>query len=387
MALFSLNNGRLHPAQSTLHDAPEVVDEALIAVRDQVTELLHQPFFPVAWLTEPGRPGHSERQTSLVALEPSGQTVTIDVVRRVDATSLMSALARAGRHNDMSRGKLAGLYPRGAAAFRRDWQDFLDSCPSLVEAGPRLIMLCLELDDEVRGALDSLLGTGVQLYRIMLHEADSGVLVSLDEIQPHEASFRTIAQAASRVEIESAPAGQTPEYVDDDMEGVYGEEDKKIADAPVVNDLASAFEPEPDQDTETETQSEPGITEPVEDLDEPDASQATHAGDETVVAHGDETVEPDVDEEAPHVEEQTGQTITVDPDMASLVEREGELDVTFVSRRRGVNASGRVTRDGFVMDGQVFPGPDEAASHAMGRDGDGWLVWKTPEGFSLRDLV
>ena len=239
MPIFSLDHGRLNPARSTIDADSVQAHEALIAVRDQVTELLHQPFFPVAWLTEPPVAGQGDRHTSLVALEPSGQTVTIEVVSHLDAEVLMACLARAGRHNDMSRGQLSGLYPRGVPAFRRDWQEFLDSCPSLVDVGPRLIILCLDLSDDIRGAVDSLLGTGVQLFRISLIDSEGSVFLSLDEVRPHEASFRTIAQAATRVEIEGSPG---------------------VSDVPTANSPFDDDGEEAETDARAERDSTPGLS-------------------------------------------------------------------------------------------------------------------------------
>lgn len=195
MPIFSLDNGRLTPADSTLRLDEELRAEAFIAVRDQVVELLARPIFPVAWLTETGRTDPAAHHTSLVALEPAGEIVTVDVIDHLTPASLMDALSRAGRHSDISRGKLAGLYPRGTAAFRRDWDEFVSACPSRIEPGPRLIVLAFEVADEVRTALDSLLGAGVELFRVSLHDSRSGLLVSLDRVRPNEASFRALVQS------------------------------------------------------------------------------------------------------------------------------------------------------------------------------------------------
>ncbi|MDO5724615.1 MAG: hypothetical protein Q4P33_09520 [Flaviflexus sp.] len=253
MPIFSLDNGRLTPADSTLRLDEELRAEAFIAVRDQVVELLARPIFPVAWLTETGRVGEDVHHTSLVALEPAGEIVTVDVLDTLDTTSLMESLSRAGRHSDISRGKLAGLYPRGTAAFRRDWDEFVAACPSRVEPGPRLIVLAFEVADEVRTALDSLLGAGVELFRVSLHDSRSGLLVSLDRMRPNEASFRALVQSlraiatagAARPEIaESASSAAEPAadevsratYDDGERPGVEPEEPV----APAKPDAAEA---------------------------------------------------------------------------------------------------------------------------------------------------
>lgn len=208
MPVFSLDNGRLSPARSSLSHSEEIVRETLMAVRDQVVELIYRPIFPVAWLTETSR--NAGRHTSLVAMDPSGKTVTVDVFEELDTATLMGSLARASRHEEIPRGRLSGLYPRGAAAFRKDWQEFLDSCPSGLENHPRLIILAVNVDDEVRAALDSLVGASIEVHRIDLHESRSGLLVSLEQVRPHEASFLAIGRAVRRGEI-SPPTDESPE--------------------------------------------------------------------------------------------------------------------------------------------------------------------------------
>ncbi len=201
MPVFSLDSGRLSPARPNLNHSEDIVREALMAVRDQVVELIYQPLFPVAWLTETSRGNTGERHTSLVTLDPSGKTVTVDVVQELNASILMASLARAARHEEISRGKLSGLYPRGVAAFRKDWQEFLDACPSGLVSYPRLIVMAVEIGDDVKNALDALVGANIEVHRIELHESRTGILVSLEEVRAHEASFLAIGQAARTAEI------------------------------------------------------------------------------------------------------------------------------------------------------------------------------------------
>lgn len=206
MPVFSLDNGRLSPVRSSLSHNDEVVRETLMAVRDQVVELIYRPVFPVAWLTETSRgPG---RHTSLVALDPSSRTVTIDVVENLDTSVLMASLARASRHEEIPSAALSGLYPRGVAAFRKDWQEFLDACPTGLEDHPRLILLAVRVEDEVRAALDTLVGASIEVHRIDLHDSRTGVLVSLEQVRPHEASFLAIGRAVRRGEL-TAPSSDS----------------------------------------------------------------------------------------------------------------------------------------------------------------------------------
>lgn len=237
MPVFSLDNGRLSPARSSLTHSEEIVRETLMAVRDQVVELIYRPVFPVAWLTETSRgPG---RHTSLVALDPSSKTVTIDVVEDLDTSILMASLARASRHEEIPSGALSGLYPRGVAAFRKDWQEFQDSCPTGMEDHPRLIILAVNVADEVRAALDTLVGASIEVHRIDLHESRSGILVSLEQVRPHEASFLAIGQAVRRGEL-TAPTSETG--------------DAPTADSGEMPSLPSSESPDTAVDVETDSE-------------------------------------------------------------------------------------------------------------------------------------
>lgn len=283
MPIFSLDNGRLTPADSTLRLDEELRAEAFIAVRDQVVELLARPIFPVAWLTETGRSGQSAHHTSLVALEPAGEIVTVDVIDTLDTTALMDSLSRAGRHSDISRGKLAGLYPRGTAAFRRDLDEFVSACPSRVEPGPRLIVLAFEVAEEVRTALDSLLGAGVELFRVSLHDSRSGLLVSLDRVRPNEASFQALVQSlraiatagAARPEIaDSAPSAAEPSGAEVSRESY----DDAATHAQSAADEDAATSPAEDpMPAETDTADIRADSEPDETADVNDAAESTEA--------------------------------------------------------------------------------------------------------------
>lgn len=318
MPIFSLDNGRLTPADSTLRLDEELRAEAFIAVRDQVVELLARPIFPVAWLTETGRSGQGAHHTSLVALEPAGEIVTVDVIDTLDTTALMDSLSRAGRHSDISRGKLAGLYPRGTAAFRRDLDEFVSACPSRVEPGPRLIVLAFEVAEEVRTALDSLLGAGVELFRVSLHDSRSGLLVSLDRVRPNEASFQALVQSlraiatagAARPEIaDSAPSAAEPsgdevsrESYDDGAAHAQSAADEDATTSPAENAMpAEAESSETRADSERDEAADVDAAESVDAAEAPDAAEAAEADEPADEAEAD-TAQP-AEEAAQHGEE------------------------------------------------------------------------------------
>ncbi|AZN30045.1 hypothetical protein EJO69_06780 [Flaviflexus salsibiostraticola] len=261
-------------------------------MRDQVVELIYRPVFPVAWLTETSRgPG---RHTSLVALDPSSKTVTIDVVEDLDASILMASLARASRHEEIPSGALSGLYPRGVAAFRKDWQEFQDSCPTGMEDHPRLIILAVNVADEVRAALDTLVGASIEVHRIDLHESRSGILVSLEQVRPHEASFLAIGQAVRRGEL-TAPTSETG--------------DAPTADSGEMPSLSSSESPDTAADVETDS--------------EPDGVVFVSRGDVAIPARQPFTA---TDDEAPESASSSDDDVVSPGDDSSDAETETPLD-------------------------------------------------------------
>src|SRR5699024_6017168 len=133
MPLFEFDEGRLVPAQFGRPVLETVEPEVLQAVREQVLEVVAEPLFPVSWHDDDARP-------RLTAMDPSGQVVMVEVTQRLDAASLVAALSRAGRMAERGWLELAETYPRGVAAFRRDWNSFREAMPPHPVPGPRLVV-------------------------------------------------------------------------------------------------------------------------------------------------------------------------------------------------------------------------------------------------------
>ncbi|MCF2706671.1 hypothetical protein I6E29_05240 [Arcanobacterium haemolyticum] len=187
MAVFALEGGRLVPAQYVELADSGVVAQAIAAIRERVVDLLDVPLFPVAW--------QSGERESLIALDPTGQIVTVEVLARLDSAELLSALARAGGHVELSRSQLAALYGPGATAFPGDWRTFLDACEPHPAPGPRLFLVVLSLDDDVRPAIQALSGAGLNVSLASVHDGGSQVLVSFEEVRAHTNAFGMLGGA------------------------------------------------------------------------------------------------------------------------------------------------------------------------------------------------
>lgn len=208
MTVFALSNGKLVGAPTYAQTTPEVTEKVLNAIRDEAINLIDRPLFVVGWITADARGGNQE---SLIALDTAGQVVTIEVLEQLDATGLISALARAGRHGDMKRGNLIDLFPGSAAEFASDWTSFLERSSTTVGRGPKLYLFIANLGDDVREPLAALSGLGVQAQQVILHEGAQGILVEVVDFEhnrPHLLSSVDQAPviAAGRDEFKAADA-------------------------------------------------------------------------------------------------------------------------------------------------------------------------------------
>ena len=175
MALFELDNGRLIPAQFGREVPDGFTPDILDAIRAQVLEIVSRPLFPITWA--PIGPESVSRQDShprLTSLDASGQVVSVEVVQRLDAETLIDALSRLADTAAMSWLDLARRYPTGAEGFKKEWVSFRDAMPTSPPNGPRLILVASNIDSEVRPALDVLSSSGVEVHQMSLRQMTNG---------------------------------------------------------------------------------------------------------------------------------------------------------------------------------------------------------------------
>lgn len=169
MPLFEFEAGQLIPAQVG-HAVTDPVEPAVLdAVRAQVLEILRLPVLPVTWQDDDGTP-------RLTAMDPVGNVVSIEVVERLDARSLVAALGRAGRSGQRGWIDVARRYPSGVGAFRRDWNAFRESQPVGTAVAARVHVVAAHIDDDARQALDALAGAGVVVHQLGVRTMSSGRL-------------------------------------------------------------------------------------------------------------------------------------------------------------------------------------------------------------------
>ncbi len=167
MPLFEFDAGRLIPAQVGRAVNDPVEPEVLDAVRVQVLELLQLQLFPVTWQDDDGAP-------RLTAMDAAGQVVSIEVVERLDAQTLVAALGRSGRSGGRGWVEVARTYPRGLAAFRRDWNAYREAQPAGAATSARAHVVAASIDEDVRPALDALSGAGVVIHELSARAMSNG---------------------------------------------------------------------------------------------------------------------------------------------------------------------------------------------------------------------
>jgi len=142
-------------------------------IEDNLDGLVGEHVFPVVRSFSPAEP-------YLIALDPSGAPVVVEVVAHLDVAALIRCLDHAGAAGRMTRGQLAGQYPGGADAFVADLSRFMDSVPvkraRLPRTGSRLIIICHKADDDVLNAVDFLRQPAmpVEVLRVNLVNGQSG---------------------------------------------------------------------------------------------------------------------------------------------------------------------------------------------------------------------
>lgn len=216
MLLFEFAGGQLIPTRVGSQALPAIDPAVLSAVRDQVLQIIGRPLFPVRWDSHAAQ-GEPDR---LVAMDASGQVVSVEVLAALDSGGLVDALARSGHTAVLGWLDLAELYPGGAMSFRRDWNDFRQAMPPRPFPGPRLYLVTGHIADEVRPALEALADSGVQVFEVAQRRLANGrTLVEVTEPHRVPAAFAALQAAHLALNgdedirrlLESAPESRTPD--------------------------------------------------------------------------------------------------------------------------------------------------------------------------------
>lgn len=192
MPTYMLGPGGLEPVVHQ-DDVPDGFGEEWCAlVRPQVLELTDTPAFAVAW--------DADRPPLLTAMSAEGEVCTAAVLPRLDLVTLAELIARAGRARVASWAQVARRYPRGAAAFRRDWNAFRESASGSAVHGAALTVVTGTVSEEVAWSMPLL--EQVRIVQARVRRGRRGkYLLDLDPLDaatvPHRADATTPAASAA----------------------------------------------------------------------------------------------------------------------------------------------------------------------------------------------
>lgn len=251
MAIFEIRQGALVPAQLGGVADESAHRQALDLVREQVAQVLRRPLFTVAWKQLDA--GHS-----LVAIDGSGQVVAVELLPKLDSTTVVAAMGRLNATSHLGWAEIASLYPAGPTAFQKDWAAFHETMPARINPGPRLSIVSPSISPDVLSSLSVLSDSGLEVFSLSVRALSSGRnFVEIDRIDSHHLP----------VTAKLLPAGDT---MDEDIE-VGKSEATAAASAPSAATSTSTAAPS------ATTPSAPAPTAGAPSAPTPAASQAPAA--------------------------------------------------------------------------------------------------------------
>lgn len=231
MAIFEIRQGALVPAQLGGVADESAHRQALDLVREQVAQVLRRPLFTVAWKQLDA--GHS-----LVAIDGSGQVVAVELLPKLDSTTVVAAMGRLNATSHLGWAEIASLYPAGPTAFQKDWAAFHETMPARINPGPRLSIVSPSISPDVLSSLSVLSDSGLEVFSLSVRALSSGRnFVEIDRIDSHHLP----------VTAKLLPAGDT---MDEDIE-VGKSEATAAASAPSAATSTSAAASAPSVATPT----------------------------------------------------------------------------------------------------------------------------------------
>ena len=179
MAIFEIRQGALVPAQLGWVADECAHRQALDLVREQVAQVLRRPLFTVAWKQLDA--GHS-----LVAIDGSGQVVAVELLPKLDSTTVVAAMGRLNATSHLGWAEIASLYPAGPTAFQKDWAAFRETMPARINPGPRLSIVSPSISPDVLSSLSVLSDSGLEVFSLSVRALSSGRnFVEIDRIDSH----------------------------------------------------------------------------------------------------------------------------------------------------------------------------------------------------------
>lgn len=385
MPLFTVNGGRpdgAHPVRpaGVVHGAT-VVDEHLGA-------LLGEHLLPVAV-----RAGAAD-EPYLLAVDAFGRPVVVEVVGLLDGSGLLRALAYLGRAARLSLRDLGARYHGGARRFAADLTTFREAVPAarLVPGhhGARLLLVCGQVHEDLRDAVEALSDRGVDVLRVGLVDGPAGQMIDVSpvHVSAPDGSWTVSGGVATVTSRESAPHAAVGPADEDTVERLTEQHGRVVTRVPTGLRISGPAVPAQGSSPAT---ADPHPADP--------AARPAESDPHPVDPHPTDVQRADPARSRPRTPRngaehpRTGPEPTaVDPRLAALARR-GPVALVWHRRRRGQTYEALLRADGVIelVDGTRVTDPSAAAEIASGAQApvDGWRVWRVEdeEGPSLADAV
>ncbi|MCL2090859.1 MAG: hypothetical protein FWH11_06495 [Micrococcales bacterium] len=414
MPLFELGSGRVRLVQPMQPRASTFTAEVRAVVAHNLQAVVPEPLFVVH--EHDGREGSG--LPDLLALDPTGRPVTIEVIHQLDHDAFLAALRRAGSAGRMTESDLGHVYhPADPARFSRDFGAFRAGLPFGIQAprriGPRIVVLCADVAPEAHDAADFWQSRGGRLDILQV-----GVVLGEDQcrllsVAPH-ATYETRRRVVEPTGLHLVPGGmfdatdtraqsiveeQHRVAVNDDVRPVpplapsveqtlpRARPDTSWAPPPAA--AASARTAGPGRDGPAEAASARAAQVAVDPRPMPSpAAQSRPAtleplgpAEPAVLRKFDMLAAPlglpPAVDDRPHLARTTSVAY---PELVELVNETGPTQLVWLRRRRGERLIARLRIDGLIElpDGRRFDDPSAAASAAARSEGefDGWTSWR-----------
>lgn len=421
MAIFELKGTRLVPASLGVIAGTPERRAAMEAAGLQLVDILRRPLLTVVRDRVAGG-------DSLVALDATGQVVTIEILDALDADRLLTAMSRASTNVAGGWGRLATRYPGGADALRSDLEAMRGSTPSQV-ASPRLILLAARVPEDLRASLLVLTGSAVEIHELSVRKGEDGrTFVAVEPLAPQApASSDGAGSSAGRrtrgpEPLHVAPAVPAPSslpapFSDSLSAPAPSSLPTRASSLPAPPSPLSAPQVpaprrEPVAPRETSPFREPtpyreptprpyssGRSAPQTGLDAITVNTSPFGDSgrtESLLPHAHSPMPPDLGHRSPSA------TLGAAPTIPAGEESEAALaflaakirtpaTLVWHRRRRGIHHRATLRGDGTIVlaNGTVHRDPSAAANAAQHtQDVDGWRVWQLGEdGPSLADIL
>jgi hypothetical protein len=203
MPIFELDEGRARLVQPMQPLPGSFASDCTSLLTHHLSAIAGEPLFPVRRRSD--APEHADLP-EMLALDPTGRVVVIEVVQVLDDDAVVAALRHAGGAARMTGTDLARGYHADPDRFAVDFAAFRDQVAfgmtSSRREGVRLVVLCSEVAPEAGDTLGYLRGPGrhVDILQLgVVRGVDDRRLLEVSPLARHETVRRPVEPTALRL--------------------------------------------------------------------------------------------------------------------------------------------------------------------------------------------